>query len=160
MARPSHPLILSEMGRFLHPGRWRAGEIGGARGGLFLARNDSRARPRRGRLVMSRPGRLSLVLCLARALGPGACPARAGGEPLPAGALARMGSLRLRAPEEIGSVVLSPDGKRLATLGRDPAALRVWDAASGKPLWGLPGGPTPITSPLVFAGGKFLAAGV
>ena len=83
---------------------------------------------------MSRRGRLSPALCLALVVGPGACPARAGGEPLPAGALARLGSLRLRAPEEIGSVTLSPDGKTVATVGREPAALRVWDAPSGKRL--------------------------
>jgi RNA polymerase sigma factor (sigma-70 family) len=53
------------------------------------------------------------------------------GEPLPAGALARLGSLRLRHGSPVTSVAWSPDGKLLATGSWDNYA-RLWDPATGK----------------------------
>ncbi len=53
------------------------------------------------------------------------------GDPLPSGAVARLGTIRFRHPGEVQIVVYSPDGKLLATA---PHGLTVylWDAATGK----------------------------
>jgi RNA polymerase sigma factor (sigma-70 family) len=53
---------------------------------------------------------------------------------LPAGAVARFGSPRLRHGNWVYDVCFSPDGKRIASVGQD-AALRMWDAATGKQLF-------------------------
>jgi len=55
----------------------------------------------------------------------------ADGEPLPDGALARLGSLRLRHGSPVTSVAYSPDGKLLATGSWDNYA-RIWDPATGR----------------------------
>src|SRR5262245_892153 len=52
------------------------------------------------------------------------------GDPLPPGALARLGTLRLRMKDGAGAIALSPDGKAVAAAGHD--AVRLWDAATGK----------------------------
>jgi RNA polymerase sigma factor (sigma-70 family) len=56
------------------------------------------------------------------------------GEPLPAGAVARLGSPRLRHPSWVKHVCFSPDGKRLASVGYDNA-VRVWDGQTGNQLF-------------------------
>src|SRR5262249_598608 len=53
------------------------------------------------------------------------------GDPLPDGALARVGTLRFRHFATIVSVAYAPDGKSVATGGRD-GVVRVWDAATGR----------------------------
>jgi hypothetical protein len=55
------------------------------------------------------------------------------GDPLPPGAVARMGTVRPRQPSEVCSVVFSPDGKLLATGGRYDG-VRLWGSATGKLL--------------------------
>src|SRR5437764_14900496 len=55
------------------------------------------------------------------------------GDPLPKGALARFGTLRLRGDDATDALVFSPDGKLLASGGRN-GVVRVWDAATGKEL--------------------------
>jgi WD40 repeat protein len=51
-------------------------------------------------------------------------------DPLPPGAVCRVGTVRLRAPEWMSSLAFTPDGKLLVTAGHGPR-LRVWDAATG-----------------------------
>ncbi|HYT90473.1 MAG TPA: WD40 repeat domain-containing protein [Gemmataceae bacterium] len=55
------------------------------------------------------------------------------GDPLPKGALARFGTLRLRGDDATEALTFSPDGKLLASGGRN-GVVRVWDAATGQEL--------------------------
>jgi RNA polymerase sigma factor (sigma-70 family) len=55
----------------------------------------------------------------------------ADGEPLPVGALFRLGSLRLRHRMTLRSVAFTPDGKSLASGGWD-RVISFWDPATGK----------------------------
>jgi WD40 repeat protein len=91
------------------------------------------------------------LVCLAMVLwaAPAAAQPRvdALGDPLPPGAVARLGTLRLRhLPAEdrwgdIEAIAISPDGKRLASLGglSSPES-HLWDVADGKHLATLPQG--------------------
>jgi WD40 repeat protein len=53
------------------------------------------------------------------------------GDPLPAGALARLGTTRMRHSSEVTFVAFGPDGKTLITAGRDNT-IRLWDLTTGK----------------------------
>ena len=55
------------------------------------------------------------------------------GDPLPVGALARVGSVRWRQENGITASALSPDGKRLVT--SSDWSVVVWDLTTGKVLW-------------------------
>jgi WD40 repeat protein len=55
------------------------------------------------------------------------------GDPLPAGAIARLGTLRLRHSGSIANLAFQDGGRVLVTLGRD-GALSHWDVATGKEL--------------------------
>ena len=54
------------------------------------------------------------------------------GDPLPPGAIVRIGTLRWRCHDGIFSMAFSPDGKALATAGYGP--IRLWDVSNGKPI--------------------------
>ncbi len=64
--------------------------------------------------------------------------ADAAGDPLPPGAIARLGSTRLRHGTCVTAVVFSPDGKRIASTGWDWSP-RVWDAETGEQVYRLLG---------------------
>src|SRR5579859_4230983 len=55
------------------------------------------------------------------------------GDPLPAGAIARLGTTRFRHGEYIGSMAISPDSKQIAVAAAGKNIV-VWDAATGKRL--------------------------
>jgi WD40 repeat protein len=53
---------------------------------------------------------------------------------LPVGAVARLGSLRLRHEQEVQSIVFSPDGKMIASAAKYDGKIRVWETVTGKLL--------------------------
>src|SRR4051794_33199276 len=55
------------------------------------------------------------------------------GDPLPAGAIARLGTVRFRHGDQINAVAVSPDSKTIATGARD-GTLALWDLGTGKDL--------------------------
>jgi WD40 repeat protein len=78
---------------------------------------------------------LLLLLILANASKGQADPPRLdeNGDPLPAGAIARLGTIRLRHGSPVWGLAFTPDGKALASAGDD--GLRLWQVPSGKEIW-------------------------
>ena len=56
------------------------------------------------------------------------------GDPLPAGAVARFGTVRLRHGIEPAALVFTPDGRQLLSVSVTDEGLRVWDPKTGKEL--------------------------
>jgi WD40 repeat protein len=54
------------------------------------------------------------------------------GDPLPDGAVLRLGTTRFQNPSSVSDLVLSPDEKTIVTVGKE---LIVWDATTGKERW-------------------------
>ena len=82
------------------------------------------------------------------------------GDPLPPGAIARLGTTRLRHFGNVHGafgVAFSPDGKVLASVGED-RRIRLWDAATGRPLRTLAGHEDTISRIAFAPTGKLLAS--
>jgi WD40 repeat protein len=79
---------------------------------------------------------LSLPAVGQSAGGPGKPRLDAYGDPLPAGATARFGSVRWRTPEAVKAVAVSPDGTRAASVDRTGTVI-IWDMATGRHLHNL-----------------------
>ncbi len=75
----------------------------------------------------------SLLILSGTALGQELEPANRSADPLPPGAIARLGSPRLLHPAEITSLVFSPDGRHLASGDRD-GLVCLWETAAGRLL--------------------------
>jgi WD40 repeat protein/beta-lactamase regulating signal transducer with metallopeptidase domain len=54
------------------------------------------------------------------------------GDPLPAGAILRLGTTRLRHSTYLLNVTFSPDGRTLATVGNSDSEVRLWDVKTGR----------------------------
>jgi WD40 repeat protein len=79
-------------------------------------------------------------------------------DPLPKGAIARLGTMRFRHPAQVAAAALAADGKTMASAGHD-SCVRLWDAAGGKELRALET-PGRIPAALAFSpDGKIVAAG-
>jgi WD40 repeat protein len=77
------------------------------------------------------------------------------GDPLPDGAAARLGTLRLYHGSDVIRVALSPDGKLVASTGMHGGGNRLWDATTGRELELAPA----LKTAFIFAAkGKLLAA--
>jgi WD40 repeat protein len=79
------------------------------------------------------------------------------GDPLPPGALARLGSVRLRPPGGARVVAFSPDNKILAS-GGDDGFVRLWDRRTGKEIHRLKGQETYVEALAFTPDGKVLAS--
>jgi RNA polymerase sigma factor (sigma-70 family) len=77
------------------------------------------------------------------------------GDPLPPGAVARMGTLRLYHFGSLSSLVFSPDSKVLASAGNF-GDIRLWDAATGKELRTISAYNEPISGVVFSPDGKLL----
>ncbi|HTU22763.1 MAG TPA: WD40 repeat domain-containing protein [Gemmataceae bacterium] len=55
------------------------------------------------------------------------------GDPLPEGAIARLGTMRLRHDAAVTAIAFAPDGKTLASVDVD-GAIRIWETATGRQL--------------------------
>jgi RNA polymerase sigma factor (sigma-70 family) len=86
------------------------------------------------------------------------------GDPLPAGAFARLGTVRLRQGNQVQAVAFSPDRKTLASTGHYPV-VRIWDRKTGQEIRRLRG-PRGLVADYCWMkslaysrDGKYLAAG-
>lgn len=58
------------------------------------------------------------------------------GDPIPTGAITRLGTVRFRHAARVIDVAISPNGKLLASTGADKT-IRVWNVADGQPRWSM-----------------------
>ena len=78
------------------------------------------------------------------------------GDPLPAGTLVRMGTVRLHHANQILALAFLPDGKTLVT-GSEDRTVRLWDATTGQELRRLDDFRGPVEGLAVTAEGNLLA---
>lgn len=67
------------------------------------------------------------------------------GDPLPAGAVTRYGTVRLRHGTDVNGIGFTPDGKRLCTVSATDDTVRLWDPATGKEVGRLNASPLLVT---------------
>jgi WD40 repeat protein len=79
------------------------------------------------------------------------------GDLLPAGAMARLGTVRFRQGNTIHAVAISPDGKTIASAGY-PSTIHLWDTATGKRVRSLEGSESWIYSLAFLPDGKTLVS--
>ncbi|HEY7315775.1 MAG TPA: sigma-70 family RNA polymerase sigma factor [Gemmataceae bacterium] len=80
------------------------------------------------------------------------------GDPLPEGATARLGTLRMRHTEMTASAVFTRDGKT-AIVGDGAGNLVYWDVATGREVRRLRGAPGVVHALAISSDGKILASG-
>lgn len=78
------------------------------------------------------------------------------GDPLPAGAIARLGSKRFQQGDQIVDLYFAQDGKRVVTSGW--GSIRIWDAATGRLLGKILGGEGQIETMAVTPDGRTICA--
>ena len=78
------------------------------------------------------------------------------GNPLPRGAVARMGTVRFRHGGGITAVAFGPDGKTVATAGQD-GVVCVWNSTTGKEIRRLRSGPAGVVGLACGPRGRFVA---
>jgi RNA polymerase sigma factor (sigma-70 family) len=82
------------------------------------------------------------------------------GDPLPPGALVRMGAVRWRLVHTATGIVFSRDGKMVAASGGQDGFIHLWETSSGRELHRLDGGGFNVTGLDLSPDGKILAATV
>jgi WD40 repeat protein len=80
------------------------------------------------------------------------------GDPLPMGALARIGAVRLRHAGQISKLLFTLDGKGLISAGGEPV-IRLWDLTTGRELRRFEGHAGAVCSVALSPDGKILASG-
>jgi WD40 repeat protein len=78
------------------------------------------------------------------------------GDPLPDGAVFRLGTARFREKAAIAGVAFVPDGKRLVTVRRD-GFVRLWDVATGRAVGEVRGPGGPVVSLRISPNGRVVA---
>src|SRR5688572_6050829 len=80
------------------------------------------------------------------------------GDPLPSGAVARLGSPRMRHGHYISCVAFTPDGKHVVSASR-LGDVRMWEAVGGREVRSFPGHRLGVHSLALSRDGKLLATG-
>ncbi len=96
--------------------------------------------------------------CLAQGAAPASSPSRLDvfGDPLPPGAVARLGTIRLRGTSPSLSAAFDPDGNRFAT-GHEGGEICIWDRPTGRPLRRLVGHTGAVTCLVYVAPGRLVS---